>query len=135
MYSSDAEVEQQVRTAMQAYIASVQARDVSAIMEWFVEGDAPTVITGGKLILGWEAIREQYFANVFTLVPDDVWAPGELTVRSLGTDAAHVAYPYVATGTYKGTPFRVEGMGTNTWVRTAAGWRVAHEHCHVNRQQ
>ncbi len=134
MYLNEAKVEAEVREAMSAYISAVLSRKVEEIMAWFVPEPGVTVVMGAQILQGLEAIREGYFSRVFGIVPDDQWMPGELIIRTLGPGAAYVTYPYVATGTVQGKPFRVEGMGTNAWVRTAEGWRVAHEHCHVNKQ-
>lgn len=52
----------------------------------------------------------------------------DLSVRAFG-DVEVVTYRASTSGTYRGRPLRApDVVATTVWVRTDAGWRVAHRH-------
>jgi uncharacterized protein (TIGR02246 family) len=111
---------------MEASADGWNRRDLDAFLVPYLAGAEPTFVGGTGLIRGRDAIREMYASGWFAPGRD----PGrlrfeEMEVRPLGPDHA------LATGRYVvEIPGRDTATGIFTIVlrRTAAGWRIVHDH-------
>lgn len=87
--------------------------------------DTTTFMTAAGPI-GKEAMRARYASRFFTGgQPDQRLRFEQLNVRPLGGDHALMTGRFVLSG--GGQPDRT-GWFTLVWMRTAAGWRIVHDH-------
>ena len=114
-----AAVDAEVRACFAAYEAALVAGDVPAMDDWFAD-DAHTVRIGiADEQWGTEQVR--HWRRTAPRVP-----PGrELTATDIAVWTPDVA---VVTTLFRYPDSPVLGRQSQTWIRTAQGWRIGHAH-------
>lgn len=88
--------------------------------------DSATAMGSTGLVRGVNGIEGQMRAGFWrTGRPLQILSYDNLEIRAIGPDQAVVTGQYILTGA--GRPNRT-GWFSTVWVRTAAGWRMVHDH-------
>jgi uncharacterized protein (TIGR02246 family) len=120
-----------IRTAVSAVLDDSakgwNTGDLDRFMACYDHGASTTYVSGGKVNIGFEAIRATYRTR-FASRPD---AMGKLTLsilnlRLVGADHAYVVGRFVLHR--PGSAGDVEGLTTLLFRRTGAGWRIIADH-------
>ncbi len=112
------------RAVLEAQQAAWNRGDVAGYMEGYAKEDSTTFVSGDALTRGWKPVFERYKARYDTREKMGTLAFTELDFKPLCEDYL------VATGRWQltlasGTP---HGRFTLLFRRTAAGWRIVHDH-------
>ena len=109
--------------AIQATAEAWNRGDINGFMAPYAE--SATYMTPAGLI-GLDAMRARYLAKYFTgAQPDQQLRFDQLDVRTLGAGHALMTGRFTLAG--GGKPEQT-GRFTLVWMRTAAGWRIVHDH-------
>ena len=113
-----------VRAVIEAQAAAWNRGDVSGYMEGYAKEDAITFISGGDLTRGWQTVHDRYKARYDTREKMGALAFSELECKPLSE------FYMMATGRWQLTRAADTPRGRFTLVfrRTAAGWRIVHDH-------
>lgn len=87
----------------------------------------PSHFFGDSERRGLPDVRE-YFERSWAAVPDERYWAEDVEWVAVSKGAATVTCTYRCAGTPSGSPLSGSGRATNAFVRTEAGWRLAHEH-------
>jgi ketosteroid isomerase-like protein len=112
-------VEQEVRLAFERYEEALRSNDVAALNGFFL--DSPEAVRYGiaEQHYGWQAIAD-YRRSAPPVHPQRRLLRS--LVRALSNDVACVS------AEFDDPASRRLGRQTQTWVRTAQGWRIAQAH-------
>ena len=112
-------IEQAVLACFEAYEEALSAGDVAAMDSWFA--DDPRTVRFGIAEEQWGAEEVRRWRNVARRIPAgrrldetrvDLWADDLAVVTTIFCYPTSVAV----------------GRQSQTWLRTAAGWRIIHAH-------
>lgn len=119
-------LEQQLHAEVARFVDTVNRGDPRALAELYVDRPGVGSIGDGEISRGWQAVAE-LLELVYRQLGSISVSVDSVTVMPLGRDAgiAYFRYRWV---TGRGTPRAWWGAMTLVFVRTADGWRVAHDH-------
>lgn len=113
-----------VRAVIDAQAEAWNRGDVAGYMEGYAKEDATTFISGDRITKGWKPVLDRYKANYDTREKMGTLAFSELEFTPLCADSIKATGRWQLT-TADGTP---HGRFTLLFRRTAAGWRIVHDH-------
>jgi ketosteroid isomerase-like protein len=113
-----------VRAVIEAQAAAWNRGDIAGYMEGYAKEEATEFVSGDTVMRGWQAVLDRYKARYDTRAKMGTLAFSELEIKPLGP------YYIMATGRWQlaresDTP---RGRFTLIFRRTAAGWRIVHDH-------
>ena len=113
-----------VRAVLEAQAAAWNRGDVAGYMEGYAKEDATTFVSGDTLTRGWQTVLDRYKARYDTREKMGTLAFSELEIRPLSE------FYMTATGRWQLTRAGDTPHGRFTLIlrRTAAGWRIVHDH-------
>lgn len=113
-----------VRAVIEAQAAAWNRGDVSGYMEGYAKEDAITFISGDAFTRGWQTVHDRYKARYDTREKMGTLAFSELEFKPLSE------FYMMVTGRWQLTRAADTPRGRFTLVfrRTAAGWRIVHDH-------
>jgi ketosteroid isomerase-like protein len=113
-----------VRGVIEAQAAAWNRGDVAGYMEGYAKEEATTFVSGDRLTRGWQTVHERYKARYDTREKMGTLALTELEFRPLSD------FYMMATGRWQLTRGGDAPRGRFTLIfrRTAAGWRIVHDH-------
>lgn len=122
----EGDLEQEVLAALEAYVAATNAGDPDRLADLYLDSPSTGSIGDGRISRGWENVSD--LLRDFYAQGTPVRMSGEdVVVTPIGPDAAVVYFAARwQVGQETQTPFR--GAMTLVFVRTAEGWKVAHDH-------
>ena len=97
---------------------------LAAYMEGYAKEDATEFVSGDTVMRGWQAVLERYKARYDTRAKMGTLAFSELEIKPLSE------YYIMASGRWQLTRDADTPHGRFTLIfrRTAAGWRIIHDH-------
>ena len=119
-------VEDQIQGEIDRYVAAVNAGDVAAVMALYLKDPRTSTTGDGELQRSWDAVAQVYrtfFAefNGVQLTLDSI------SILPLGPTAA-VAVMRIRWFLGTKQPPDARGAMTIVYLKTAEGWRIAHDH-------
>jgi ketosteroid isomerase-like protein len=113
-----------VRAVIEGQAAAWNRGDVTGYMEGYAREDATTLVSGDTVTRGWQVVHDRYKARYDTRAKMGTLAFSELEVKPLSE------FYMMALGRWQltregDTP---HGRFTLIFRRTAAGWRIVHDH-------
>ena len=107
-----------------AQVAAWNRGDLDGFMDGYARSDSTEFVSGDKLTRGWQTVRDRYRKKYNNREKMGTLTFSELKITPLSSDAA------IAIGRWKlvrknDTP---SGRFTLIFRRTAAGWRIVHDH-------
>ena len=116
--------DQEIRAVMEAQVAAWNRGDIDGFMEGYARSDATEFVSGDRLTRGWQTVRDRYRKKYGSREKMGRLTFSEIKITPIGSDAA------IVVGRWKlvrksGKP---RGLFTLVFRRTAAGWRIVHDH-------
>ncbi len=113
-----------VRAVIEAQAAAWNRGDVEGYMEGYAKEETTTFVSGDTLTRGWQTVRDRYAARYDTREKMGTLAFSELEFRPLSE------FYIMATGRWQlaRAADAPRGRFTLLFRRTAAGWRIVHDH-------
>ncbi len=113
-----------VRSVIEAQAAAWNRGDVTGYMEGYAREDATTFVSGDTVTRGWQTVHDRYKARYDTREKMGTLAFTELEFKPLSD------FYIMATGRWQLTRAADTPRGRFTLLfrRTAAGWRIVHDH-------
>jgi ketosteroid isomerase-like protein len=114
----------EVRAVLEAQVAAWNRGDVDGYMQGYWDSPELRFVSGGTVTYGWGPTLERYRARYADRASMGTLTFSDVDVRPAGDGAAFVfgAWRIARAG---GSP---HGLFTLVVRRTAAGWRVVHDH-------
>jgi ketosteroid isomerase-like protein len=112
-----AKVLAEVRTAFYAYEHALNQNDVEALINFFWQDQQAVRFGAGENLYGWQQIVEFRQNRV---APPSRYLMNTV-ITSFGLDYANASTEFVRED-------KVVGRQSQSWVRTAQGWRIAAAH-------
>lgn len=113
-----------IRAVLDAQAAAWNRGDIDAYMDGYERADSTTFISGDKVTRGWQTVRDVYKNKYNNREKMGTLSFSEIAVSQLGNDAALVTGRW-ALAREDDQP---HGRFTLLFRRTAAGWRIVHDH-------
>ncbi|HEX8336827.1 MAG TPA: nuclear transport factor 2 family protein, partial [Pyrinomonadaceae bacterium] len=113
-----------VRAVIEAQAAAWNHGDVAGYMEGYAKEEATTFVSGDTVTRGWQTVHDRYKARYDTREKMGALAFTELEFRPLSEFYMMVVGRWQLTRAAD-TP---RGRFTLIFRRTAAGWRIVHDH-------
>ena len=113
-----------VRAVIEAQAAAWNRGDVTGYMEGYAREDATTFVSGDTITRGWQTVHDRYRARYDTRAKMGTLAFSELEIKPLSE------FYMMAVGRWQLTREADTPHGRFTLIfrRTAAGWRIVHDH-------
>lgn len=113
-----------VRAVIEAQAAAWNRGDIEGYMEGYAKEDSTTFVSGDTITRGWQTVLDRYKARYDSRAKMGTLAFSELDIKPLSEFYA------VATGRWQLTREADTPHGRFTLIfrRTAAGWRIVHDH-------
>jgi len=113
-----------VRAVIEAQAAAWNRGDVAGYMEGYAKEEATTFVSGDTVTRGWRTVHDRYRARYDTREKMGTLAFSELEFRPLSE------FYMMAVGRWQLTRADDTPHGRFTLIfrRTAAGWRIVHDH-------
>jgi ketosteroid isomerase-like protein len=113
-----------VRAVIEEQAAAWNRGDVSGYMEGYAKEEATTFISGGDITRGWQTVHDRYKGRYDTREKMGTLAFSELEFKPLSE------FYMMTTGRWQLTRAADTPRGRFTLIfrRTAAGWRIVHDH-------
>ena len=113
-----------VRAVIEAQAAAWNRGDVNGYMEGYAKEETTTFVSGDTITRGWQTVHDRYAARYDTREKMGTLAFSELELRPLSE------FYIMATGRWQLTRLSDTPRGRFTLIfrRTAAGWRIVHDH-------
>ncbi len=114
----------EIRAVLDAQAAAWNRGDVDGYMAGYARGDSTEFVSGDRLTRGWQTVRDRYAKKYDSRAKMGTLSFSEVRITPLGAEAAFV------TGRWKLVRQSDQPHGRFTLVfrRTAAGWRIVHDH-------
>jgi micrococcal nuclease len=120
------DVASEVRTEVTRYVQAVNAGNPDGLAALYLRDRATGSLGGGQVYRGWKSVAD-LLAEIYDAVGTIHMTVDSVTVLPLGKDAAVAFFRYV--WVFGNQPDQLaRGAMTIVYVRTPAGWRVAHDH-------
>ena len=114
----------EITALLTAQAAAWNRGDLDGFMQAYARSDTLRFASGGNVTYGWQQTLARYKKNYPDQAAMGTLAFSDLVVTELAPDAALVFGRWQLTRE-KDTP---HGLFTLTWRKTAAGWRIIHDH-------
>jgi ketosteroid isomerase-like protein len=113
-----------VRAVIEEQAAAWNRGDVAGYMEGYAKEEATTFVSGDTVTRGWQTVHDRYRARYDTREKMGTLAFTELEFKPLSE------FYLMATGRWQLTRAADTPRGRFTLIfrRTAAGWRIVHDH-------
>ncbi|HEX8721993.1 MAG TPA: nuclear transport factor 2 family protein [Pyrinomonadaceae bacterium] len=113
-----------VRAVLEAQAAAWNRGDVAGYMEGYAKEEATTFVSGDAVTRGWQTVLDRYKARYDTREKMGTLAFTELEIKPLSE------FYMLAAGRWQLTRAADTPHGRFTLIlrRTAAGWRIVHDH-------
>ena len=113
-----------VRAVLEAQAAAWNRGDVAGYMEGYAKEEATTFVSGDTVTRGWQTVLDRYKARYDTREKMGTLAFTELEIKPLSE------FYMLAAGRWQLTRAGDTPHGRFTLIlrRTAAGWRLVHDH-------
>ena len=113
-----------VRAVIEEQAAAWNRGDVAGYMEGYAKEEATTFVSGDTVTRGWQTVHDRYQSRYDTREKMGALAFSELEFKPLGE------FYIMATGRWQLTRLSDTPRGRFTLIfrRTAAGWRIVHDH-------
>jgi ketosteroid isomerase-like protein len=113
-----------VRSVIESQAAAWNRGDIEGYMEGYAKEDATEFVSGDTLARGWQTVLDRYKARYDSRAKMGTLAFSELEIKPLSE------YYIMATGRWQLTRDADTPHGRFTLIfrRTAAGWRIVHDH-------
>ena len=113
-----------VRAVIEAQAAAWNRGDVAGYMEGYAKEEATTFVSGDTVTRGWQTVHDRYKARYDTREKMGALAFTELEFKPLSE------FYMMAVGRWQLTRAADTPRGRFTLIfrRTAAGWRIVHDH-------
>jgi ketosteroid isomerase-like protein len=113
-----------VRSVIESQAAAWNRGDIEGYMEGYAKEDATEFVSGDTLTRGWQTVLDRYKARYDSRAKMGTLAFSELEIKPLSE------YYIMATGRWQLTRDADTPHGRFTLIfrRTAAGWRIVHDH-------
>ena len=113
-----------VRAVIEEQAAAWNRGDVTGYMEGYAKEEATTFVSGDTVTRGWQTVHDRYKARYDTREKMGALAFSELELKPLSE------FYMMATGRWQLTRAADTPRGRFTLIfrRTAAGWRIVHDH-------
>ena len=113
-----------VRAVIEAQAAAWNRGDVAGYMEGYAKEEATTFVSGDTVTRGWRTVHDRYAARYDTREKMGTLAFSELEFKPLSE------FYMMAVGRWQLTRAGDTPRGRFTLIfrRTAAGWRIVHDH-------
>ena len=113
-----------VRAVIEAQAAAWNRGDVAGYMEGYAKEEATTFVSGDAVTRGWQTVHDRYKARYDTREKMGTLAFSELEFKPLSE------FYMLAAGRWQLTRAADTPHGRFTLIlrRTAAGWRIVHDH-------
>jgi len=113
-----------VRAVMESQAAAWNRGDIEGYMEGYAKEDSTEFVSGDTLTRGWQTVLDRYKSHYDSRAKMGTLTFSELEIKPLSE------YYMMATGRWQlardsDTP---HGRFTLIFRRTAAGWRIVHDH-------
>ena len=113
-----------VRAVLESQAAAWNRGDIEGYMEGYAKEDSTEFVSGDTLTRGWQTVLDRYKARYDSRAKMGTLTFSELEIKPLSD------YYMMATGRWQlareaDTP---HGRFTLIFRRTAAGWRIVHDH-------
>ena len=113
-----------VRGVIEAQAAAWNRGDVAGYMEGYAKEETTTFVSGDQLTRGWQTVHDRYKARYDTREKMGTLAFTELEFRPLSEFYLMVVGRWQLTRSTDAP----RGRFTLIFRRTAAGWRIVHDH-------
>ena len=116
--------EAEIRAVMKGQVAAWNRGDIDGFMEGYARSNATEFVSGDKLTRGWQTVRDRYKKKYDSLAKMGRLTFSEIKITPIGSDAA------IVVGRWKlaRKSDKPRGLFTLVFRRTAAGWRIVHDH-------
>jgi ketosteroid isomerase-like protein len=113
-----------VRAVIESQAAAWNRGDIEGYMEGYAKEDATEFVSGDTVMRGWQAVLDRYKARYDSRAKMGTLTFSELEIKPL----SH--YYIMATGRWQLARESDAPRGRFTLIfrRTAAGWRIVHDH-------
>ena len=114
-----------VRSILETQVAAWNRGDIEGFMDGYAREETTTFVSGDKVTRGWQTVLERYKTSYDSREKMGTLLFGDLDIKPLSEFYA------VATGRWQLTLASGEtphGRFTLIFRRTAAGWRIVHDH-------
>ena len=114
----------EIRAVMAAQVVAWNRGDIDGFMNGYARAATTEFVSGDKLTRGWQTVRDRYKKKYDSREKMGTLTFSELKITPLGRDAALVIgrWKLVRKGD------KPHGRFTLLFQRTAAGWRIVHDH-------
>ncbi|HXM32483.1 MAG TPA: nuclear transport factor 2 family protein [Chthoniobacterales bacterium] len=114
----------EIRAVMAAQVAAWNRGDIDGFMNGYARAATTEFVSGDKLTRGWQTVRDRYKKKYDSREKMGTLTFSELKITPLSRDAALVI------GRWKlvRKKDKPQGRFTLLFRRTAAGWRIVHDH-------
>jgi ketosteroid isomerase-like protein len=114
----------EIRAVMSAQVTAWNRGDVDGFMEGYARSSATEFVAGIKLTRGWQTVRDRYRKKYDSREKMGRLTFSELKITPLSHDAA------IVLGRWRldRKADKPHGIFTLLFRRTAAGWRIVHDH-------
>ena len=116
--------EASIRAVLDAQVVAWNRGDIEGFMEGYEHSDRVTFVSRDKITHGWQIVLDQYRKNYSTREKMGTLAFSDLEINVLNSDTAVVAGRWALTSVDNAP----HGLFTLIFRRTAAGWRIVHDH-------
>ncbi|HVG39639.1 MAG TPA: nuclear transport factor 2 family protein [Pyrinomonadaceae bacterium] len=113
-----------VRAVLDAQVAAWNRGDIDAFMGGYDRSEKTTFVSGDTVARGWQTVLDRYRKNYDSPAKMGTLAFADLEINVLGADAALVIGRWNLTRAGDAP----HGRFTLIFRRTAAGWRIVHDH-------
>jgi ketosteroid isomerase-like protein len=122
--AAESKDETTIRAVMAAQVAAWNRGDIDGFMNGYARAATTQFVSGDKLTRGWQTVRDRYKKKYDSREKMGTLTFSELKITPLSRDAALVI------GRWKliRKSDKPQGRFTLLFRRTAAGWRIVHDH-------
>jgi ketosteroid isomerase-like protein len=114
----------EIRAVMSAQVTAWNRGDIDGFMQGYARSAATEFVSGDKVTRGWQTVRDRYRKKYDSAEKMGRLTFSDINVTPLSSDAAIVLgrWQLVRKGD------KPHGVFTLLFRRTAAGWRIVHDH-------
>jgi ketosteroid isomerase-like protein len=114
----------QIRAVMSAQVDAWNRGDIDGFMNGYARTAATEFVSGDKLTRGWQTVRDRYLRKYNSRDKMGRLTFSEIRIEVLNVNAALVVGRWKLARGHD----QPHGIFTLLFRRTAAGWRIVHDH-------
>jgi ketosteroid isomerase-like protein len=121
---ASAEGAAEIRAVMAAQVSAWNRGDIDGFMQGYARSGATEFVSGDKVTRGWQTVRDRYQKKYGSREKMGRLTFSDIAITPLAADAA------IVVGRWQLVRQRDKPHGVFTLLfrRTAAGWRIVHDH-------